>query len=223
MTDPNSGQFGQPGNGQQNPQSFGPPGQPQYGQPQPQYGQPDYGQPQYGQQGQFPAGQQGGYPQASGGYGSMPAAQYGSAQGPGPTPPKVSLAVKLMFAQVGLLAINAISLFLLKDQLKTALRDTNSSTDIDTLVNTAITVGVIIAIIFGVLYALLALQVAKAKNWARIVTWVLAGLGLLGFLVSLGSTATAFSRVLGIIGALLDLAIIILLAQSNAFFRKRTV
>jgi hypothetical protein len=74
-----------------------------------------------------------------------------------------------------------------------------------------------------VLYILLALQVGKGKNWARIVTWVLASLGVLSGLAALAQPEPALSRILSIIGLLVDIAIIVLLAQrpSNEYFRRR--
>jgi uncharacterized membrane protein len=79
-----------------------------------------------------------------------------------------------------------------------------------------------LAVIFIVLYVLLALQVQKGKNWARIITWILAAFGVLNALSSLAQTNTGGSRATGLIGGVIDLAIIILLAQkaSNDYFRK---
>jgi hypothetical protein len=69
---------------------------------------------------------------------------------------------------------------------------------------------------------LLAMQVRKGKNWARIVTWVFAGLGVLGSLGSIVQVAPPLSHVVSIVTGLLDLAVIILLAQrsSNEYFRR---
>ena len=71
---------------------------------------------------------------------------------------------------------------------------------------------------------LLALQVQKGKNWARVITWIIAALGVLSALASLAQTTTGGSRVASLVGGVVDLAIIILLAQkaSNDYFRKRT-
>ena len=74
-----------------------------------------------------------------------------------------------------------------------------------------------------VLYALLTVQVSKGRNWARIVTWVVAGLGILGGLISFAQPEPGLSRVLGIIGLLLDIGIVVLLAlaPSNQYFKPR--
>ena len=110
-----------------------------------------------------------------------------------------------------------------RDDLRKQIRDKNpgySASKLDSVVNTAITIGVVIGIVILVLYVLLALQVRKGKNWARIITWVLAGLGVLSGLASLAQTQTPFQRVTTLIGAVIDLAIIILLARANDYFRK---
>jgi hypothetical protein len=80
----------------------------------------------------------------------------------------------------------------------------------------------VIGIVFIVLYVLLALQVRKGRNWARIVTWVLAALGVLNALGSLAQPQPGFSRVVGLIAGLIDVAIIVFLLQrpSNEYFRR---
>jgi hypothetical protein len=47
------------------------------------------------------------------------------------------------------------------------------------VVYAAVAIGVAFGVIFIVLYVLLALQVQKGKNWARIITWILAAFGVL--------------------------------------------
>ena len=76
--------------------------------------------------------------------------------------------------------------------------------------------------VFLVLYVLLAMQVAKGKNWARIVTLVLAGLGVLSLISSFVATAPALSHVVSIVSGLIDLGIFVLLLTggSGAYFRK---
>ena len=117
----------------------------------------------------------------------MPPAPQGgpppTARDPRNAPPTVRNAVRLMFVLAALGVIGLIIVFADKDALRTAVAKANPSDDttqIDNAVNTAVTVGAVIGIVLIVLYVLLALQVRKGKNWARIVTWVLAGLGVLG-------------------------------------------
>lgn len=162
----------------------------------------------------------------TGGYAPMPSEPGGPATPAGPPPPTVQNAVRLMFLRAALGVISLIVLFATKNSLKDAIRKANPGYDtskLDTAVNAGIVVAVVIGIIFIVLYVLLALQVRKGKNWARIVTWVLAGLGVLSGLSSLAQTGTGLNKILGIIGLLIDIAIIVFLAlgPSNPYFRRR--
>jgi len=152
--------------------------------------------------------------------------QYGAPPPPaGPPPQPVVTAARLMFVGAALGLINLIVVLASKSSLRDQIARKNPDFDahqLDTAVNAAVAVGIVFGIIFTVLYVLLALQVQKGKNWARIVTWILAALGVLGALASLAQTTTGGSRVLSLISGVLDLAIIILLAQkvSNAYFRR---
>ncbi|MDT4963039.1 MAG: hypothetical protein QOF87_2686 [Pseudonocardiales bacterium] len=144
----------------------------------------------------------------------------------GPAPAPVSNAVRLMFVQAGLSILGFIVLLATKDTLRKEIFKKNtgySAQKLDDVVNAAVTIGIVIGLIFTVLYILLALQVGKGKNWARIVTWVLASLGVLSGLAALAQPEPALSRILSIIGLLVDIAIIVLLAQrpSNEYFRRR--
>jgi O-antigen/teichoic acid export membrane protein len=145
------------------------------------------------------------------------------AQGPAPTP--VINAVRLMFARAALGVLSLIVLLATKDSLKKEILKKNRNADaakLDSLLNTAVAVAIVFGIIFIVLYVLLALQVRKGKNWARIVTWVVAGLGVLSALGSLAQPEPALSRVIGLLSGVIDIAIIILLAQgaSSQYFRR---
>jgi hypothetical protein len=139
---------------------------------------------------------------------------------PGERPPPVTNAVRLMFLRVGIGLISIIVLFATKNDLKKQLLKNNVNAT-DSTVNAAIAVGAVIGIVFLVLYALLAVKVSKGRNWARIVTWVLAGLGILFGLIGLGSPAPGLSRILSILDLLIDVAIVVLLAQpvSSRYFK----
>jgi hypothetical protein len=168
-------------------------------------------------------------PPASGGSGAygapMPPAQYGATTPAGPPPQPVTNAVRLMLVSAALGIIGLIVLITTKGSLRTAIADKNPSFDdhkLDTAVNAAIGVGVVLGLIFVVLYVLLAMQVRKGKNWARVVTWVITGLGVLSAVTSLAQPVAAGSRAFSLLGGVIDLAIIILLAQkvSSAYFRR---
>jgi hypothetical protein len=176
-----------------------------------------------------PAGAPGAYgaPMPPAGYGApMPLAGYGAPPSPaGPPPPSVVNATRLMFVSAALGVIGLIVLLASKNSLRDQISKKNPDYDahkLDTVVNAAVAVGIVFGVIFIVLYVLLALQVQKGKSWARIVTWILAALGVLSALSSLAQTTTGGSRIASLVGGVVDLAVIVLLAQkaSNEYFRK---
>jgi len=159
-------------------------------------------------------------------YGAMPPAEYGQPVVVGPAPQSVVLAVRLMFVAAVLGLVSLVVALSTKSTLRADIAKKNPDFDsakLNTAVNVAIGAGVVFGIIFIVLFILLALQVRKGKNWARVVTWVITGLGIISALASLGQTVAAASRVVGLVSGLLDIAIVVLLLQkpSNAFFKPR--
>ncbi|MGJ3189337.1 hypothetical protein [Paenarthrobacter sp. FR1] len=206
---PPAPQYGQPATPQYGQQSQ-PPAAPQYGQQSPaapQYGQPG-GAPQYGQS-QPPA-----------------APQYGQdtnwpSQQPGPTtvPQMVNIAFWMI---VGAGAIWLISILLsmaaINDPaMRTMFEDqmaAGGAADVRFEDVQGVIVGVMVAvgIIGAALYALVAINVRKGRNWARILGTVLAALSIFA-LVPL-SLAT--------LAALLGIAAIVMLylPASAPYFRK---
>jgi hypothetical protein len=162
-----------------------------------------------------------------GGYGApMPPDQSGPAAPSGPLPSSVANATRLMIVSAALGVIGIVILVATKSRLRTAIAKKDPSFDAQkptTAVNAAVVIGAVFGVIFIVLFVVLALQVRKGKNWARIVTWVITGLGVLSALGSSAQAAAAISRIATVIGGVLDVAIIVLLVQrsSNAYFRKR--
>lgn len=158
----------------------------------------------------------------------MPPAPQGGApvaKDPRSAPSTVQNAVRLMFALVVLSLISLIVVFADKSALRDAIEKHNpgfDSSQVDTALNTAVAVGAVIGIVLMVLYVLLALQVRKGKNWARIVTWVLSGLGVLGSISNLAQPEAALTKVIAVIELVVDVAVIVLLAMrpSNEYFRK---
>jgi hypothetical protein len=145
----------------------------------------------------------------------------------GAAPSSVRNAVTLMYVRAALGLVGIVVLLATKDTLKKELLKKNPTADaakLDSLFNTAIAAGIVGAVVFLVLYVLLAMQVAKGKQWARIVTLILAGLGVLSLLLAFASTAPALSHVVSIVSGLIDLAILVLLLTggSGAYFRKTT-
>ncbi|WP_426979204.1 hypothetical protein ACQCSU_07950 [Pseudarthrobacter sp. O4] len=215
-----------PGYGQNEPQygQQAPPA-PQYGQNEPQYGQqaPGYGAPQYGQQapgyGAPQYGQQApgyGAPQ----YGQSPYAQYpaGQQQAPGGVPKLVNTAFWLIVASgaVWLLSL-LLAIFTLdtpavrnmfEEQMAAGGAQVNFSEIKPILVGTI----VVFAVISAGLYALVAFNVRKGKNWARILGTVLAALSIVSlFPLSIGTLA-----VLAGIAAI----VMLYLPATSPYFRK---
>jgi hypothetical protein len=155
-------------------------------------------------------------------YGPMPAAPEPLPGVPAQAPSTVRNAVLLMYIRAGLGALGIIVVVATKNSLRNAIRDQHpeyTADKLDRLANNAVTAGIIIGIVFLVLYVLLAIQVARGRNWARIVTWVISALGVIGLLGVLGESSAA-SKILGVVSGLLAIAIIILLAMapSNQYF-----
>jgi hypothetical protein len=203
--DPQQG--GEPPHGQQ-PPGYGQ--QPPYGQQQPGYGQ----QPPYGQQ---PAsyGQQGysAYPSAPG-FGEQP----GGPSAPTPRPTTVTYGIGAFLANTLLGLIGSIVIFAgfnsyVDDAARSAGVDPNS-------VRAGVMVGAVIGLLFLVAYLVVLWFAWQGRNWARIVLWVLGGLGLLSGLVGLGSN-TGIVAVLGVLELLLQIAGIVLLAlkPSSEWYR----
>jgi hypothetical protein len=143
----------------------------------------------------------------------------------GSPPSSVTSAVTLMYVRAAIALVGVILVLTTKNTLRKDILKHNPTADrarLDTLVNSAITLSIVFALIFLVLYVLLAMQVRKGKNWARIVTWVFAGLGVIGSLGSLFQVAAPLSHVVSVVTGILDLAVIVLLAQqpSNDYFRR---
>lgn len=211
-----SGQSGPPagwGPEQGSPPPYGAPGQPVPGEPAP--GQP-YGPPP-GQQ--WPA-----YAPAP----PLPQPTYG-----GPVPTERPLAVRAgLGAFVGAIVLSVISAvvtFLNWDVLiADALSRLQAQGRLDpaTLKSSAdlgLKVGVVAAILSVALYGLFVWFAWRGRNWARIVLWVLGGLGLLGGILSLAgpSSPVAFLNGLNVFRVLLEFVGVVALAlkPANEWFR----
>ncbi len=147
---------------------------------------------------------------------------------PAVAPASTHLAVNLMFVLAGLALLNLILAFVFRDQTRRAIATANtgfSQSQLDSAVTAAIAVGIVIGLVFLVLYVLLAFQVRKGKNWARIITVILAAFGILGGVSALVGSGSAVSTAVSITTAIIDIALIVLLFRrdSNAYFsRPRT-
>ncbi len=193
--------------GQQTPPAYGQnaPQTPQYGQNAPQYGQqtpPAYGQnaPQYGQ---------------------SPYAQYPSEQpqAPGAVPQLVNTSFWLIVAAGALWVISMlVSLGTLdtpavRDMFEQQMATSGAQVDFESIKGVLIGTIVVFALISAGLYALVAFNVRKGKNWARILGTVFAALSIFNIIpLSLATLA-----------ALVGIAAIVLLylPAASPYFQKR--
>ncbi len=164
-------QYGQqsPGYGQQAPQP------PQYGQQAPQYGQqaPGYGQqpPQYG----------------APGYGQSPYAgmQPGTPQGKGEAPKLVNTAFWLILASGAvwvlaiLLSLGSLDNAEFRSLIEEQLAASGAAVDFETVRGLLVGTIVAFALVSAGLYALVAFNIRKGKNWARVLGTVFAALSLI--------------------------------------------
>jgi hypothetical protein len=160
---------------------------------------------------------------AGGGYGSMPPIQRGPQPTTGPAPTSVTTAVQLMFLVAALSVLGIIMTIVNRDETRQQIIESDPNVqNIDALVNGAVAFSVVLGVVFTVLWVWLALMVRKGRNWARVVTWVVAGISLVLTVPALFDPLTTFDAILSVIGSILNIAIIVLLAMrtSNEFFRR---
>ena len=231
-------QFGQgtPQYGQNSPQ-YGQGGQgapqygenaPQYGQSSPQYGQggqgaPQYGQPQYGQNPpQYGQPQSGQSPYGQSPYGQSPYGQYPSEQAQAATGTGVPKLVNYSFWMIiaaGVLSILSILITIptlddpaMRSTFEEQLRGSGQNIAFEDVKGFIIGTMVVFALIGAGLYALVAFNVRKGKNWARILGTVFAAL----------SVFSLFPAGLNTLVGLLGIAAIIMLYLPGAapYFQK---
>jgi hypothetical protein len=134
-------------------------------------------------------------------------------------PGTITLATTIMIVRaiIGLLAV--LLIFLVRDDIKQAIRDNDSSlsaSDINTATNVAIGVGIAFAALVFILYIWLAAKIRRGRNWARITTIVLAVLSILGAIGTAVRPTASAARGGGVVGAILDLIILIALVSPSA-------
>ena len=163
------------------------------------------------------------YPQ----YPTDPSAEGGGTPAPvrGPRPESITMAVKLIWANVALsLITTVITLIMLDSIVDKALEDANISAtlDADSVRAGAITGAVVGMVISVAVAALLAHFIGKGANWARIVYTVLAVLGILFSLFGFGGTP-ALLLLLSLISLLISAAALYFLwkPESSAYFSAR--
>jgi small-conductance mechanosensitive channel len=136
-------------------------------------------------------------------------------------PPALLNAIRLMLLRSAVGVIAAIVALAQWDDFKHRyLRQNPRASAADATAQ--LTIATSLNFIILVFYVFLAFRVGKGENWARIVTFVIAGLGIVGATVSLGQPDPPLSRALGIVVAVIDVAVVVLLASgpSNRFFKR---
>ncbi|MDQ0866682.1 hypothetical protein [Arthrobacter globiformis] len=188
----NAPQYGQPQYGQGGQAGQG---APQYGQNPPQYGQagqggaPQYGQSQYGQnppqygQSQFGQSPYGQSPYGQSPYGQYPSEQAQAATGAG-VPQLVNYSFWLIIAAGVLSLLNLLVTIptlddpAMRSTFEEQLRGSGQDIAFEDIKGFIIGTMVVFALIGAGLYALVAFNVRKGKNWARILGTVFAALSV---------------------------------------------
>ncbi|MCU1554847.1 MAG: hypothetical protein JWM13_2333 [Arthrobacter sp.] len=184
---------------------------PQYGQNAPQYGQnaPQYGQnaPQYGQN----APQYGQSP-----YAQNPAGQQQTSDG---VPKLVNIAFWLIVGSGVvwllslLLSIGTLDTPAVRDMFQEQMAASGADVNFNEIKPFLVGTIVVFAVISAALYALVALNVRKGRNWARILGTVFAALSVLSlFPLSIGTLAV----LAGIAGI-----VMLYLPATSPYFRKQ--
>ncbi len=142
-----------------------------------------------------------------------------------PPPSTVVNAFKLILVQVALSLVNIVVALLTTNTIREQVRTSTPALD-QSMVDAAVGVAIAVAVVFGLIsigvWILLAFKVRAGKNWARIVTFVFAGLGLLSGLASFAQPSSAFSHIVLLLAVAIDIALIVLLTRgpSAEYFRK---
>jgi hypothetical protein len=195
--------------GQGGPTEGGPTQGPPYGQPG---GPPPYGQP---------------WP----GYAPAPSAPGPAFSGPRPTERPLTVRAGLggFVGSIVLSVISTVVTFLnwntISAQLLARLK-VQAGADpelVRAAAQAGVRIGLVIALIFSAVYGLFVLFAWRGRNWARVVLWVLGGLGLVFGVIGLFGPASPvpFLTGLSFFQLLLLLAGVVLLAQkpSNEWYR----
>jgi hypothetical protein len=145
----------------------------------------------------------------------------------GPPPPQVELAARLMFVNVAVQLVSMVASLTMRRQIldRVIAKGNGSLTaeQLRTSANLALGVGIGFSIILVVLYALLALQLRKRKNWARVTTIVFASLGVLSLFNVLVPTTVGLLKVVGLVTFAVNLTILLQLTrkQVSRWFKPR--
>jgi hypothetical protein len=123
-------------------------------------------------------------------YGATPTA-------PTSRPSTVNTAVMLLYLYGALTLVGAglwfANLGAFKDAYTTAFKNTDIADQAGTVATVTVAIAAGIPLLFGIAIVIFAIPTSKGKNWARIVSWVLGGIGICCGGSSLISSATGAS------------------------------
>jgi hypothetical protein len=134
-------------------------------------------------------------------------------------PGTITLATIIMIVRAVLGLVGVILLFAVRDDIRQAIRDNDhnlSTSDVNTATNVAVGVGIGFAVLVFLFYLWLAVKIRGGRNWARIVTIVIAVLSVLGAIGSAVRPTASTARGGVVVEAILDLIIIIALVSPSA-------
>lgn len=191
--------------------------------------QPGWGQPP------SPPPSAGGYtpappPPAYGGYGPAPSAPQGwgpSAPAPVERPATVRFGLGAYIAELILGLVGAIYVFTNYNSIiQRALAQTNANAKVpESTIRTALIFGAAFGLVIVALEVMFIAFAWHGRNWARVVLWVIGGLGIVSGLVGLSTNSQygGFYATLSIFQWVLTIAGVVLLAMkpSNEWYRYR--
>jgi hypothetical protein len=156
-------------------------------------------------------------------YPLAPGESWGAPVARGTVPAPVLISVSAMYIRAALSAVSIFALFATEGTLRKNLlsNKATAATPISVLLASYIAGFVIAALAFGVLYCILAGKIRQGKNSARIAALVLAAITVCFAPLSFRVTATAFTRVVNLVGAALAAVVIVSLfhRKSVRYFR----
>lgn len=148
-------------------------------------------------------------------------------------PASILAAVKVMYAGAVASAVFAVLGFTQRGVVRDALAKDNATrppnkryTDqqLDSFTSNSITFSVVLGLICVLLWVWMARANRRGRSWARTISTVLAGLGVLSFVFSVASAGSIIGKVIGAIVAALGVIAVYLLwrPDSRQFYDEQT-
>ncbi len=160
------------------------------------------------------------------GYGSAPS--YGPAPtGPVARPQTVKVAVLLMYLGAALSVLSGILALAMQDELRSLTEGELARQGqelpagaLDLIIQVSLGIAMVFSVLGAILWVVNAVFNNKGHNWARILSTVLGAIWLVSFLYNLTQPSPGITRVVGVLNALLVVAVLVLLwlRPSNEFF-----